>query len=101
MSQDLITYNDLVTRYGNPQAFDLLLAVEKLARDSDSYAEGSRPAVRAGGVAEVTRPALFHAVVDCSRFARQVHFPTCRSVSQISLAQVTGRSYPLGMACAA
>ena len=32
MSQDLITYNDLVTRYGNPQAFDLLLAVEKLAR---------------------------------------------------------------------
>jgi hypothetical protein len=32
LSQDLITYNDLVTRYGSPQAFDVLLAVEKLAR---------------------------------------------------------------------
>jgi hypothetical protein len=27
-----VTYNDLVTRYGSPAAYDLLLSVEKLAQ---------------------------------------------------------------------
>ncbi len=30
-----LTYNDLVRRYGNTQAFDLLLTIEKLARIKD------------------------------------------------------------------
>ena len=29
---DRVTYQDLVVRYGNPLAFDLLLTIEKLAK---------------------------------------------------------------------
>ena len=42
---DRVTYQDLVTRFGNPMAFDLLLTIEKLARvkyDAHQFDENIR-----------------------------------------------------------
>ena len=39
MAQTTLTYNDLVTRYGEPTAFDLLLTIEKLAKVRNNIIE--------------------------------------------------------------
>ena len=36
MAQADLTYNDLVTRYGQDRAFDLLLTIEKMAKVRDN-----------------------------------------------------------------
>ena len=35
---DILTYNDLVARYGKDLAFDLLLSIEKVAKTRDDTA---------------------------------------------------------------
>ena len=39
MAQTTLTYNDLVTKYGEATAFDLLMTIEKLAKVRDNIIE--------------------------------------------------------------
>lgn len=57
---DILTYNDLVARYGKDLAFDLLLSIEKVAKTRDDTVTLSEDARLQKALAALDEPFAEH-----------------------------------------